>query len=220
MGELKTTGRKTICTPEVIENIVANIILGLNVKDAANIAGVGKTSYFAWILRGEKELKRISDNPELEVSPREAIFVEFVNNLKLAIPKRKQRSLSQLQLIARGGIAIQEKTTITRTNRHGGTTSEEKIVVKETAPSWQAFAWLLERLHPDEFGKRLQLQTIEEELKPHLPPGYTLEEAVEQFRERLTNQGTLPDKVEQVLPDKDDEEVEPKIIDLPSDTQL
>lgn len=221
MGELSRVGRKTICTPEVIENIVANIILGLNVKDAANIAGVGKTSYFAWILRGEKELKRISDNPELKINPREEIFVEFVNNLKLAVPKRKQRSLSQLQLIARGGIAIQEKTTITRTTRDGGTTSEEKIVVKETAPSWQAFAWLLERLHPEEFAKRVQLQNIEEELKPHLPAGYTLEEAVEQFRERLVNQGSLPDKEEEEEEEDEyedqDQDQDTKIIDLPND---
>ena len=76
---------------------------------------------------------------------------------------------------------------------------------------------MLERLHPEEFAKRVQLQNIEEELKPHLPAGYTLEEAVEQFRERLVNQGSLPDKEEEDEYEDQDEDQDTKIIDLPTD---
>jgi len=54
---------------------------------------------------------------------------------------------------ARGG----EKFTETRTIRKNGKVVEEITTIKTTTPTWQAAAWLLERLHHDEFGRRIDV---------------------------------------------------------------
>ncbi|MEM7345428.1 MAG: hypothetical protein AAF485_14400 [Chloroflexota bacterium] len=151
------TGRKTDCTPEVIATIAKNIAMGLSNRDAMAVAGVSESAFYNWIQRGEQEIRRVAEAPtRRKVKDKELPFVDFVEAIKKAEPQRKQVLISIIQKSARGGA---QHTETKEKYEAGNETPTEKTITTKTRPSeWQAAAWLLERLHPEEFGRR---QTID-----------------------------------------------------------
>jgi transposase len=117
------SGRNTICTPELIKTVSDNITLGLSNADAAALAGIGESTFYAWRARGEAEIERVDSNPRASIRKEEVPFVEFVEAIKKAVPRRKQVLIGRIQKAAQ-------------------------------SDQWQAAAWLLERLHNEEFGRR------------------------------------------------------------------
>lgn len=145
--------RKTICTPELIQDVAGNIKLGMSNHDAAVLAGIGESTYYIWLARGEKEIERLAASPRAQPRQREAPFVEFAKAIKGAVPVRKRLLIGRIQQASRGG----ETTTETRRKVVGGRVVEEITVIRQTEPQWTAAAWLLERMHPEEFGRRQQI---------------------------------------------------------------
>lgn len=184
--------RNTDCTPEVIAAVAKNIAEGLCNRDAARNAGIGESTFYAWLKRGKAELARVAKNPgRRKLRPREEPFVEFVEAIKRAIPERKKALLAQIQKAAHGGEEILETRRIyKRVKVKGGKNDggyrkvlvEETISTKTSSPQWQAAAWLLERLHPDEFGKRsrLDVHTWQHELSELIRSGLVTVEEVEE----------------------------------------
>ena len=114
---------KTICTNELTKEIEQAIVTGLSYRDACEVVGINESTFYKWIQRGEAELERVADGGDVAES--EQPFVQFVNTIKKAIPKRKSTLLHKIR----------------------------------TDESWQSAAWLLERIHPDEFSRHVKVES-------------------------------------------------------------
>lgn len=119
--------RKTRCTPKMAQAIADHIAMGMSTSDAAALAGIHRDTFYRWMKRGARAFKRMQKAPGQEVQAQEAPFLAFYRLVQQAIPRRKQALLAQIQQAAR------------------------------EPQHWQAAAWLLERLHPEEFGRRDRL---------------------------------------------------------------
>lgn len=143
-------GRKTDCTPETTKTIADNISIGLSNRDACALAGIVEATYYNWLNRGQAELDRVNEDSRRKILKSELPFVEFLEAIKKAIPRRKQRLVG--------------------------------IIQKATPDQWQAAAWLLERLHFEEFGRKDRLQV---DWRQSLPDGYDPDEVQRQFVEMM-----------------------------------
>jgi len=126
-------GRKTKCTPEIIELITRMVAQGLSTRDSCKIAQIDTGTFYNWQRRGRKEYKRLErlsyDWDEKDIIATEAIYMLFFHAIKKAVPFRKLRLISKIQ----------------------------------QSNQWQSSAWLLERLHPDEFGKKVEVRSWQNE---------------------------------------------------------
>ncbi len=155
-------GRRTICTPEITKAVADNIVLGLSNKDACANAGISETAFYDWLRRGREELERVAQSPRRGIRKREKPFTEFAESIKKAVPRRKQILVGRIQQAARGGDEYKETFRKYKQNREGKPTLvEERVTVKTRSPEWQAAAWLLERLHYDEFGRRQRVDVYD-----------------------------------------------------------
>lgn len=149
---------KTICTPELTEEICNNITIGLSNKDACALSGITEAAFYKWMKRGQQELDRVSVGNGRKISKKEKPFVFFVESIKKAQPKRKRRLIGKIQIAAETG-------------------------------QWQAAAWILERLHPQEFGKRVIVDWRSEMEKSGINADETLEQFVAIISETLATSG-------------------------------
>lgn len=177
-------GRRTDCTPEIIKMISDNIKLGLSNRDAVAIAGISRASFYNWYSWGEKELVRITEGRDRKVRKEKQPYVDFYEAIEKAKPLRKQSLIGQIQIAARGSGQVTETRRVFKHNDQGQNILEEEIVtIRPIYPAWQAAAWLLERLHPDEFGRR---QTVEiKDWREALPEDANPEEIERQFMELM-----------------------------------
>lgn len=128
-------GRRTKCTEEVVRQIFVHIARdGATAKDAIAMAGIGEPAYYKWMRRGRKERDRLvslgveGDYKDSElVDPNELPYLVLLEAVDKAIPMRK-------------AILVQRIRTAGKDPRN-----------------WTANAWLLERLHPEEFGRKTRL---------------------------------------------------------------
>ena len=127
------TGRKTLCTPELVAFLFEKISTGSTVKAACAMAVLTESSYYSWMARGQKEAKRLELDNTYPIE-KETIYLDFMESMKKAIPFRKDILMQRI------------------------------IIAGEE--NWQANAWMLERLHPDEYGKRtiVKIETWETEI--------------------------------------------------------
>ena len=149
--------RKTACTPELTKEIATNIKMGMSNQDAVNLAGISHTAFYNWLNRGEAELERVAAGSGRKIRKNEQPFVDFVEAIKSAIPARKQILIGRIQRAAQGGETITE----TYKKYRKGVVVEERHTTKTRAAEWQAAAWLLERLHYDEFGRRSRVDVYD-----------------------------------------------------------
>jgi hypothetical protein len=130
-------GRKTKCTPELTELIARIIAEGaLSTKDACALIGLPEATFYSWQKRGIAEVKRLNDAygdtwDETDVLQDELPFFRFAYAVKRAVPYRK---LELLQRIKKAG---------------------------EDSRNWTANAWLLERIHTNEFGRHTRVEMVD-----------------------------------------------------------
>ena len=170
---------KTVCTPEMIETISNNIKTGLTNHDSAAISGITEQTFYNWLNRGEKAL--VSD----EVPEREEPYVQFTLEIRRAIPVRKQNLIGRIQLAAQGKGEITETRRVYKNDVEGNRVLTEEIVTtRPVTAHWQAAAWLLERLHSDEFGRKQVVQF--QDWKKTLPEGVDADQVEREFVELMT----------------------------------
>lgn len=168
-------GRKTICDSPTTALIAKFIRLGLTNRDAIKAAGIGETSFYEWLRRSESE-------PD-------SIFTEFATTIKKAIAERKAMLLNRIHLAAEGGATTTETRVIYDA---AGNETGRVVTTRQQPPNWTAAAWILERCHPAEFGRRTSVNITDwrESLPPDLDP-----EAVErQFIALLALAATTTDE--------------------------
>lgn len=149
--------RPTICTPEVTKEICDNITLGMNNRDSAMLAGVSERSFYEWLQWGEAELERVAESPRRRVRIRKRPFTQFSQSVGRARPLRKKVLVGRIQQAAQGTGTITETKTIHKK----GEPAQTVTVTKERHAEWAPAAWLLERLHPEEFGRRQRVDVYD-----------------------------------------------------------
>lgn len=161
---MSMTGRKTIISKAIIKAVAEGIETGLSNRDAAVVAGISERTYYDWLQRGEAEAARLAQ-PGAKKRKSEALFVQFSQSIKKAIPLRKQSLVGQIKELAHG-IKWERKK-----NRYEVRRDEDGVPMRDPVtdelmydlvsfekinefvpPSLNAAGWLLERLHPSEYG--------------------------------------------------------------------
>ena len=127
-------GRRPRLTRSLAKSIAHHVRNGLPNKDAARLAGIGESTFYRWIERGEEG--------------NDDIYLEFIELLKESLVSFKRANIDLIQRAA--------DTPTTTTTRHiktvGGVKTEE-VKTEERPPLWTPAAWLLERRFPAEFGR-------------------------------------------------------------------
>lgn len=131
-------GRPTLLTPEVQEQILAALAVGAAQAHAAECAGIGESTFYRWMERGEEE-----DAPE-----------EFREFREAVTRTRARAAVDAVQLIQRIAVGGQVTKETTRTYRDPDTGERvEETEVVRAPPDWRAAAWWLERAHPAQFSR-------------------------------------------------------------------
>lgn len=143
--------RPTKLTPELQERLLADIRIGLPYAKAAERAGITETSFYNWKERGQTE--------------KSGIYFEFLKEVKKAVTDAMLRNVGLILQAGQGGKEFTETKRVYEIDDKGNqTVTQEIITKKEAAPQWQALAWLLERRHPSEWGRKDKLQLPVEEI--------------------------------------------------------
>lgn len=123
--------RPTKLTPDVHKLIVGMIEAGNFIETAAAAAGVDRDTIRNWLKRGARS--------------RGGAFRDFRDAVVQA-QARAEATLVGLVALAANGEApeVDENGTVLRPG---------------SPPKWQAGAWLLERKHPERWGRRLRVET-------------------------------------------------------------
>jgi hypothetical protein len=98
---MSNVGRRTICTPELTEQICQILRAGNYICAACDYVGINESTYHSWVLRGEKEIARL-DDPKAKPNESERIFVEFSKAVTRA------RAQAEIQSVARIRKAAEE----------------------------------------------------------------------------------------------------------------
>lgn len=175
-------GRNTECTPEITRKIAGGIAGGLSNRDAVALAGITESTFYGWLKRGEAEHDRLTKSLRGKPKGSEAPFLEFFETIKKAVPRRKQTLVGIIKKAAGGGETMTEtKRTYKEVEQKdidgkpyfARILVEEVVIEKTRASEWTAAAWLLERLHYDEFGRRNRVDVYDwrKEVKEMLDSG-------------------------------------------------
>jgi hypothetical protein len=134
------TGRVTKLTPVIQQAIVNAVTAGAPLVQAAELAGIDKSTVLEWMRRGEER------DP---VRPTTNAYANFANAITHAKASDEVRRIARIDAAARGGAVIHEKTT---TYPDGRTVTERQV----QPPDWRADSFHLERRYQDRWGKRVQ----------------------------------------------------------------
>ena len=134
-------GRPTRLTPQVQQQIVSAVALGLSPTSAGAYLGLSKTVILYWIQRG------LGTHP---TRPQTPLYVAFVTALEKARAQDELRRMARLEQAAKGGQVVAEKII---QYADGRVVTERQY----TRPEWTADAWVLERTRPEQYGRRDRL---------------------------------------------------------------
>jgi len=154
-------------TQQVICNAIRQ---GLGYEQAAAIGHIHYDSFNNWRKRGQAEIERLRDNPRARPKKSEAPFVEFFEAVQRAKVEGELTNADIVNAAAHGGQTV-TKTEFKQVkswdnNANGGNggfiVTEETTVTKteETLPDWRAAAFVLERRHPERWGRKTELSGI------------------------------------------------------------
>lgn len=145
----RPNGRPALLSEEVEGRLVAASRTGVAVELAAEMAGVSRSSFLAWMRRGrvEVEAREAGEAPDLAEDEYAALYVK----VRTARAMAAARAMANLRRVADGGIV----TKVTTRRFRDPVTGEivEETVEDRTPPDWRADAWYLERQHREHYGK-------------------------------------------------------------------
>ncbi|MET8717455.1 hypothetical protein ABZV52_30265 [Streptomyces sp. NPDC004735] len=142
-------GRPRLLSEEVEARLVAASRTGVAVELAAEMAGVSRSSFLAWMARGRDEIEAREAGAEADSESDEyaALFVK----VRTARATAAARAMANIRRVADGGIVTKVTTRQYRDSVSGEIVTE--TVEDRTAPDWRADAWYLERQHREQYGK-------------------------------------------------------------------
>lgn len=142
-------GRPRLLSEEVEARLVAASRTGVAVELAAEMAGVSRRSFLAWMARGRDEVEAREDGAD--PSPSEEEYAALYEKVRTARATAAARAMANIRRVADGGIVTKVTTRKLRDPATGQIV--EETVEDRTAPDWRADAWYLERQHREHYGK-------------------------------------------------------------------
>lgn len=132
-------GRPSALTRDIFAKIITFIKAGQYQYTAAGVHGITRETLFNWVKRG-RHSKR-------------GIYREFFHALQEAVAEGEAR---KLQVITRSanGFPVEKTKEVYVADPDGDLKLKEKVVEKTVRQEWAAAAWMLERMHPDRYGRR------------------------------------------------------------------
>ena len=137
-----TTGRPTLCTPELTDHICSLLTAGTTLRTAATAAGIGQSTLFNWLNRGQ------SDHPDHRP------YREFLERVTQA---RARGSADMARNIYEAGLP-REKPMLNPVTGNQATAPDGEPLYEIDSWDWKAHAWILERSYHGEWGKRSTLE--------------------------------------------------------------
>lgn len=157
MNEARQVGRQTKCNAALTERAADLLKLGLSDTDVIELLPISRSTFYGWIQRGEAEEARLQE-PGSRRRKREATWLAFSNRIKGAKAARIEALLARIWNASRGG----NTSTETRSTFDGDGQLQSRTVTEKAAPpTWQAAAWLLERLHHETFSQHRQVDVAD-----------------------------------------------------------
>ncbi|MFJ4880089.1 hypothetical protein ACIP93_33445 [Streptomyces sp. NPDC088745] len=142
-------GRPRLLSEEVEARLVGASRTGVAVELAADMAGVSRSSFLAWMARGRAEVE--SRDAGADPDPAEEEYAALYEKVRTARATAAARAMMNIRRVADGGIV----TKVTTRKYRDSVTGEivEETVEDRTSPDWRADAWYLERQHREHYGK-------------------------------------------------------------------
>lgn len=134
-------GRPTKLCDRTKGLILVGIRLGLTYEDAAQAAGVHRSTFHRWMQKGK--------------SAKSGVYRDFCDALERANAEGQIINAKIVHDAAKGGQPIKETRTVTRANGTQETTVTERVA----QPDWRCSAWILERRFTESWGRRDSLKT-------------------------------------------------------------
>ena len=160
-------GRPTKLDEQTQRLILVGIRLGLTYSDAAQAAGIHRSTFHRWIAKGNKA--------------RRGKFCDFCDTLSRVNAEAQMVTAKVVHDAAKGGQPIKETRTVIRADGSQEITVTEKV----SQPDWRAAALILERRFPESWGRRDSLK-VEVDWRQELTQiGVDPDEAVNQAVEVL-----------------------------------
>ncbi|ADW18821.1 hypothetical protein Despr_2685 [Desulfobulbus propionicus DSM 2032] len=137
----KRKGRTSRLTRELINELAHNVAQGFSYKVSAALAGVAESTFYYWLAKGKES--------------KSGIFLDFLEEIKVAEQKAKVTTLEAIKEIAYGGRIIKK---IQERRDEEGRLIGTIETTEQLAPSLAACCWMLERRWPEEFAPRSALE--------------------------------------------------------------
>ena len=138
-------GRPAKIDDKLIKRISGYIARGNYIKTACKACGISDETYQAWKRRAKAALES-KEGPQ----PDDEIYIKFFNAITDAEVQAETVRIGRIEEAGIGGKLIK---VVERTLRDGTVTREEYY----SKPEWQADMTVLERRHPDRWGRRQEL---------------------------------------------------------------
>ncbi|OEJ21011.1 hypothetical protein [Streptomyces subrutilus] len=142
-------GRPRLLSDEVEARLVAASRTGVAVELAAEMAGISRRTFLAWMARGRAEAEARDAGEDADQGEDE--YVALYEKVRTARATAATRAMANIRRVADGGIVTKVTTRKFRDPETGQIV--EETTEDRTAPDWRADAWYLERQHREHYGK-------------------------------------------------------------------
>lgn len=142
-------GRPRLLSDEVEARLVAASRTGVAVELAAEMAGISRRTFLAWMARGRTEAEARDAGEGSD--PGEDEYVVLYEKVRTARATAATRAMANIRRVADGGIVTKVTTRKFRDPETGQIV--EETTEDRTAPDWRADAWYLERQHREHYGR-------------------------------------------------------------------
>lgn len=156
-------GRPSKLDASTQQIICAAIRRGLGYEPAARMAGITYRTFSRWRDRGLAEIERL-EKPKTRPKAAETIFVEFCQELQRAEAEGENTNADIISKMAEGGQQVTKKETYqkrvwdAKQKAFVAIEESETTKVETTLPDWRAAAFILERRHPDRWGRQIKTE--------------------------------------------------------------
>jgi hypothetical protein len=143
-------GRPTKLLDDAVEEAVLDAIrYGATIEAACAAAGIAERTYYGWMTRGREAKETLEETDELPGT--ELPFLQFLQSAMRAHARGQVANVRRIDRAAEGGYVIRTRTRRMRDPGTGDLVEETETDL--APPDWRAGAWILERRHPEGFGK-------------------------------------------------------------------
>ncbi|WP_433860270.1 hypothetical protein [Streptomyces kronopolitis] len=175
-------GRPTLLTPTVMDLLIRASAVGLPVTQAADAAGVGRSTFLRWMSRGEDAVEE-KQHGHLDVNSTDP-YAALYARVTRARAAAAVRATGHIEEAARGAVVSETYRTWTDpvTGEHR---SERRI--RRRPGDWRASAWFLDRLDPNPMSldELLDEEDARQRAREETPMERALTPHLQELAERL-----------------------------------